>query len=246
MLEGLNRFPPLRGGERGQCSQCSVLFTCSKKGSGWLPALHPIRARLHQWGWGGKAAPALAEPHLRQGLSCEMGSNLPHSPYQGQQGPRHPYGNPSPGLQPAGSGTASPAPPSPSPPCWLARTGAAGRRAVSWQSCPLAGPGWPEGPSPEPDPDSRSSPASSRRRQPHAMDSESVATAGAQMLARIWPRGRTPARARQGLEKVAVQRKPVVHQRAKRRVPTRLTPQGLRPLLSLPFPFILCICTYMV
>ena len=46
----------------------SVGFTPSQPS--FVRGLHPIAARLHPWAWGGKAAPALAEPGSRQGLSC--------------------------------------------------------------------------------------------------------------------------------------------------------------------------------
>lgn len=81
-------------------------------------------------------------------------------------------------------------------------------RAVPWQE-----PAWPEGPSPEPDPDSRSSPASSRRRQPHAMDGRgSVATAGAEVPASRLATGQDTSQgtaAKRGPGAATAQRKPV-------------------------------------
>lgn len=148
---------------------------------GLLPVLCPITAP-HRWCWGGTAALALAEPRWHPGLSCGMGATCPLTmldvapPSTLTMGAGSPPGNPNHGPQPMGAGTASSALPLLSSPPWLPGSGAAGRRAAPWQSCPLAelslgraapwqSPTWPEGPSLEPDPARRSSAASSHRRQ---------------------------------------------------------------------------------
>lgn len=222
---------------------------------GLLPVLRPIAAQPHQQGWGGKAPSLLAEPCSRQSQPWD-GSDTRCSPSVhprwGRQGPpqqplgaRSTQGNPSPGPQPVGAGTSSPALPSPSPPPWLA-----GRRVASWQSRPLAGTGLAGG--------SQPGARSGRRELTRFLPPQAAPGDGQIKHGRCRCRNAGQGTGRQaGLQPGTgskgsrtgsgdgsrTEPVPPPQQGANTHVPTRPIPQELRPLLSLPFPFILCICT---
>lgn len=164
---GRDKSFPLSSEESLASAPCSP--PAQGRAVGPFLALCPISAQLHPRGWSRKSFPALAEPHFTRGRAVGSwlwdGSDLPCSLCRDYPGPRQPRGAGNPRGTPwppaRGNRDSQSCPPSTVPSSLAGREQGWGRRGERWQSRPLAGAAWPEGPSPEPDPASRSSPASS-------------------------------------------------------------------------------------
>lgn len=235
----------------------AMLSTHLGKGSRAAPG-----ASLHH-SQGGKAPSTLAEPCSHRGLSrgkpaMRWERPPPCSPHQIR--PLHPPSLGSPGTTTAPRGREHPGQPQRWPPARgsgdsqscpaiisfpssrLAGSGAAGSRAASWQSRPLAGTRLAGGSQPG---------ARSGQREltrflpPQAAPRRWADKARPPQVPKRRPGHRPPGPgAGDGGSRETAG--PHLCKGANTRVPTCLVPQELRPLLSLPFPFILCICTYMV